>query len=273
MQDEAAPGTYAAPGGTDALRVSARYLGDRIDVRAVSEREVLARHPLVIRVGESGWAVVFRFGALVCVGLTHADEDELLSSVAPHVVGPFGEVQAEELPVAVDASHDEGVDEGGTLWIHDTDPARLQVVAEVVAKSTALAHYESEVAGVLQQLEPLVEGMRRGRETVRGQGRLVTQLGEALKTQSRVIGRLEVTEKPEVTWDDAALDRLYVRLAAEFELEERDQVLARKTDFISQSAGLLIDMARHRQTLRVEWYIVILILIEIVILVFDLMRR
>lgn len=273
MKDRTALGTLAAPDGADVLRVSARYLGDRIDVRAVAEHEVLARHPLVLRVGESGWAVVFRFGALVCVGLTPAEEDELVAAAASRVVGAFGEVQVEELLMTVAPGHDEGMDEAGTLWVSDADPARLQVVAEVVAKSTALAHYESEVGGVLQRLEPLVEGMRRGRETTRGQRRLVTQLGEALKTQSRVIGRLEVTEKPEVTWDDAALDRLYERLAAEFELEERDQVLARKTDFISQGAGLLIDMARHRQTLRVEWYIVILILIEIVILVFDLMRR
>ncbi|MEJ2206126.1 MAG: RMD1 family protein [Gemmatimonadota bacterium] len=273
MHDEAALGADAGRDPPIALRLSARYLGERIDTRSVTDQEVLARQPLVLRLRESGWAVLFRFGAAVCVGLTKAEEDAFLGAMAGSIVAPFPEVEAEELTVTVDPDHEEGMDEAGILWLRSADPARLQVAAEVVAKSTALAHYESEVGQVLRQLEPWVEAMRRGREAARGQRRLVTQLGEALKTQARVMGRLEVAEKPEVTWDDTTLDRVYERLGAEFELEERDRVLARKTDFISQSAALLIDTARHRQTLRVEWYIVILILIEIVILVFDLMRR
>jgi len=273
MQDDVSPAPVARPGSLVDLRFSARYLGERIDVRSLADREVLARQPLVLRVREGGWAVLFRFGAVVCIGLTRAEEDAVLTTVTQGVVAPFSDVQVEDLVLRVARDHEEGLDEAGVLWLRGTDPARLQVAAEAVAKSTALAHYESEVADVLQQLEPWVEAMRRGRETARGRRRLVTQLGEALKTQARVMGRLEVAEKPEVTWDETTLDRLYERLAAELELAERDRVLARKTDFISQSAALLIDTARHRQTLRVEWYIVLLILIEIAILVFDLMRR
>jgi uncharacterized Rmd1/YagE family protein len=79
------------------------------------------------------------------------------------------------------------------------------------------------------------------------------------------VGRVEVAEKPEIVWDDAALDRLYEHLAAEYELRDRDRALTRKLEVASRTVETYLDMLQHRQTLRVEWYIVTLILVEIVL--------
>ena len=43
----------------------------------------------------------------------------------------------------------------------------------------------------------------------------------------RMVGRVEVAEKPEIVWDDPRLDRLYERLATEYELRDRDRALSR----------------------------------------------
>jgi uncharacterized Rmd1/YagE family protein len=91
-----------------------------------------------------------------------------------------------------------------------------------------------------------------------------------LLTESQMVGRVEVTEKPEFTWEDPALDRLYERLAIEFELRDRDRALSRKLELISRSAETYLDLVHNRQTLRVEWYIVVLILIEIAIGIFQM---
>ena len=79
------------------------------------------------------------------------------------------------------------------------------------------------------------------------------------------MGRVEITEKPEIVWDDMELDRLYERIATEYELRDRDLALARKLDLISRTAETYIDLVNHRQGLRVEWYIVVLIVLEIVL--------
>jgi uncharacterized Rmd1/YagE family protein len=114
--------------------------------------------------------------------------------------------------------------------------------------------------------------MSRGHRP-RGKPRdLLTQLGEALLTQARTVGRVETSDKPELTWDDPALDRLYTHLAREYELVDRDRALTRKTSMISDTTGVFMDLIQARQTIRVEWYIVILILVEIVIILYDLAR-
>ncbi len=254
------------------LTVTAHYLGERLDTRALSDVQAQGWSPLVLPVRDGAWAVLFRFGAVVLAGLDASGEEAYLETLKPHVVRPHDSVEVERLPVRVDPERDEVLDKAGTLWLREVDAHRLQVVAEILAKSAALAHYETEVCGVFNDLEPLVAGVRQRRARA-GKKEVLTHLGHALNTQARIMGRVEVAEKPEITWDDPQLDRLYERLATEFELAERNQVLTRKIDFISRSADLLIGMAQHRQSLRVEWYIVILIVIEILLLLFELFTR
>ena len=80
-------------------------------------------------------------------------------------------------------------------------------------------------------------------------------------------------EKPDIAWDDPGLDRFYERLSAEYELVERERALSRKLDLISQAAQTVLDLFNQRQSIRVEWYIVILIVVEIVIILFQMFEH
>ena len=91
-----------------------------------------------------------------------------------------------------------------------------------------------------------------------------------LLTQTQTVGRVEVTEKPEITWDDVELDRLYERLSVEYELRERDLALTRKLELISRTVQTYLELRQNRLSLRVEWYIVLLILVEILLFLYDL---
>lgn len=106
----------------------------------------------------------------------------------------------------------------------------------------------------------------------RGGRELTRQIGDVLLTQTRTVGRVEITEKPEMTWDDPKLDRLYERLSMEYELRDRDVALSRKLDLIARTAQTYLDLLQNHQSLRVEWYIVVLILVEIVLILYDLFR-
>ncbi|MGH6662372.1 MAG: RMD1 family protein, partial [Rhodospirillales bacterium] len=96
---------------------------------------------------------------------------------------------------------------------------------------------------------------------------LLRQIGDVLLMQHKMVGRVEVAEKPDLLWDHPELERLYARLQDEFELNDRARALDRKLDLISRTAATSLDLLQNRRTLRVEWYIVILIVIELVLLV------
>jgi len=253
-----------------AMHARALLLGERIDVRALDRGEVLASGPPVVAAGSRGCAVLFRHGAAVLFDLDPPEEVAFLRNMAPLVTNPLDGPETEEADILIDADQRERIDPSGKLVLREASLERIQVVAEILAKSAVLTHYESRVATVFDGVEPLAVALKQGRQrTMRGR-QLLRQIGEVLEIQARTVGRVEVAEKPELTWDEPELDRLYERLAAEYELHDRDRALGRKLELIGRTAETLLDLLDTRRSLRLEWYIVILIAVEIVLILYDI---
>jgi len=80
-----------------------------------------------------------------------------------------------------------------------------------------------------------------------------------------MVGRAEITEKPETLWDNPALEGLFARLENEFEIKERHAAIERKLNLLSHTTHTVLELLNSKHSLRVEWYIVILIVTEILI--------
>ena len=91
-----------------------------------------------------------------------------------------------------------------------------------------------------------------------------------LLTQHKMIGRAEVVDKPEILWENPALERFYGRLQREYELRERHRALDLKLELIARTVGTFLELLQNKRSLRVEWYIVILILVEILFTIYEL---
>src|SRR5690606_31329395 len=122
---------------------------------------------------------------------------------------------------------DDKLDAEGCLVLRDASPERLQVVASVLAKSAVLGYYELALNQVFDRIESLADKLRAGSYRV-GDRELLREIGDVLVAQSKMVGRVEASEKPEITWDHPAFDRLYARLPLEYELRDRDRALPRQ---------------------------------------------
>ena len=90
-------------------------------------------------------------------------------------------------------------------------------------------------------------------------------IGEAVGRRSEVLSTLHLLDKPDATWDDAAMDRIYDDLRAEFDLVDRFDALEAKLRAVQDALELLIGVARDRRLFLLEAAIVALILLEIVL--------
>jgi uncharacterized Rmd1/YagE family protein len=263
VADQAAP-----PPTKDILPVKAWFLGTRIDVRDLG-RGGLAVTPVTVLVGARGYSLIFRFGVVVLIGLSATEEKEVHDSLAGAVHNAFAQPETDEAEIVIDPERPEGLGADGRLALHDAGAGRLQAVAHVLAKSCVLGYYERSVANAFDRIEHLADRLSRGESPARAKKDVLNEIGNVLLILTRTVGRVEVTEKPEITWDDPGLDRLYQRLAAEYELRDRDLALSRKLELVSRTAETYLDLLNNRQTLRVEWYIVILIVAEIALSLYD----
>jgi uncharacterized Rmd1/YagE family protein len=255
------------------MTVRALLVGQRIDTKNLEQGSVLATAPLTIRAGRQGRAVVFRYGVVVLFDLDPLEEDSFLVSLKRLVIDPIDPPEAEETRIYLQEDGEDRVERSGAIILTEPDSDRLQLIADILGKNAALDHYEKRVAAVFDRIEPLAATLQRnGKFGTQGK-ELLQQIGGVLLTQQRMVGRVEVLEKPEVLWERPNLERIYLKLEDEYELRERSRVLDRKLDLIARTSETLLDLVQSKRTMRVEWYIVALIMVEIIITVVDMTVR
>ena len=265
MSAEAAS-TYDAK--TEFLQVRTLLLGERLDIRSLERKDSLSAAPLTLRLSGSGTAVLFRYGVAVLFNVSADGEAACLKRITPFVTEAMSPIESDETTIRIAPNAEEPVDPSGTIFLHEPSVPRLQVVADVLAKSLVLAHYETRVASIFDRIEPFAGSLRdTGRSSATGR-ELLRQIGDVLATQHKMVGRVEMAEKPELLWENPELERLYMRLAEEYEIRERDRALDRKFDVISRTAETLLSVLQNRSSLRVEWYILALIVAELILSVY-----
>jgi uncharacterized Rmd1/YagE family protein len=104
------------------------------------------------------------------------------------------------------------------------------------------------------------------------QRNLVRTIGEAMLVEQKLVDRVELLEKPDLLWDRPELDRFYARLEDEYELRERYLALDTKLGVVSRAARTLLELGQTKRSLHVEYYIVALILFEIVLALVEKLR-
>ena len=158
-------------------------------------------------------------------------------------------------------------------FLEDAAVERLQVVADIVSKSALLSLYEKRVAGEFDRIEPLAAELDRSGRIPGKTKQLLKYIGSMLLVEQRMVGRAEITEKPEVLWDNPALEGLFVKLEDEFEIRERHAAIERKLRLISNTANTVLELLSSKHSLRVEWYILLLIMFEILLTLYQLFFR
>lgn len=262
-----------APIASISMPVRALLLGERLDTRGLERDDTIATNPLTLRIGRNGIAFLFRYGVAVFAGLSAIEEDEVVRSLRPRISEPAAAPETDQIQILIRPGGEDQVDPSGAILLREASPERLQIVANVLSKSLILSHYETRIANAFDQIEPLAERLQRTGRSGYQARQLLQQIGRVLLTQQRMVGRAEMEEKPDVLWDHPELERLYARLEDEYELAERSRALEAKLVLVSDTVGTVLDLVQNQRATRLEWYIIGLIVIEILLSVGDMMLR
>ncbi len=250
--------------GVETIQARATFVGQRLELRVFENTTQLAAVPLTVSAGSNGVAVLFRYGVIVFFGLQSSEIISFLDNIRTLIVDRFSAPESDQVELVRSPAEAEGMEQG-RIRVQDFSLQRLQIVADVMAKSLVLSHYEVSLAEHFDRIEPVAASLNQGMRAGPKGRELLQHIGDVLMIEGKMIGRVEVSEKPELIWDYPEHERLYLRLEDEYELSERHAALERKLALISKTAETFLSITQAKHTLRVEWYIVILIVIEIVI--------
>lgn len=257
------------------LKARALLLGDRLDLRAFKIADCLATTPLTVEVdADGGIAVLFRYGVVVLFGVKSMDEVRFIESVRNLLTNPYAEPEIEELDIhggeAGRNGHGAPAVQSGTVSLDAISLERLQIIADALSKHLVLTLYENKVGSEFDKIEPLAQELATRGKVSAGSRTLLSKIGHMLLIEHRMVGRAEIGDKPETLWEHPELGGFYASLEDEYELVERQSALDRKLNLISDTAQTLADVWDNKQLHKLEWYVIALILFEIVISLFEL---
>ena len=217
--------------------------------------------------GDGGGIFIYPFGAVVFHDVTPERREAELARLYRARPGLTTQVVRESFTVREEPGSRVDI-AAGSLVVDQFGEDRAAVVALIVAQSAALEYYERIVAGLFTRTVELVDPLEK-RGSVSAQiRRLHRFIGEAIATRNEVFTVLALLDKPDATWDDPAMDRIYDELRAEFDLVDRYTTMEQKLDGVQEALELVLDVARDRRMWLLEVTIVLLILFELLLEVF-----
>lgn len=263
--------TAVPAAATRTITIRALSLGERIDTAGLERADTIATAPLAFHVGAGGMVALYRNGVAVLAGLSPLEEDEIVTQLAGRVSGARAKTDDEETAiVVVTPGAEEKVPPGGPVAVTDLTEHRFLVIADALFKSVTLARYERSVNAVFDTIEPFAARLADTGAPPWKRRAMLQLIGQALLVQHRVSGRVAIQEKPDILWERPDLERLYIKLNDEYELDERADMLKNKLDVIVETGRAMTDIIDANRATRLEAVVVLLIFAEILISVFQL---
>jgi uncharacterized Rmd1/YagE family protein len=256
---------------TDRVAIPARalQLGESLDVKGLERDDAFSTHPLAFRTANNGTVMLFKSGAAVFFAMTPVEEEALIQGLAARIKGVVEPREIETVQIKVSANEDDSVTALGGICVKTADATRLLLVGEALAVSVALAYDEHRIAAAFERIEPVAVSLIARRLPPGPKSALLEQIGEALMIQQRLAGRVDLDEKPDVLWDHPELERFWAKLVDEYDLPARARAIERKLAVIRETADTITDLLSTRTSHKLEWYIIALIVIEIVLGLYD----
>ncbi len=219
-------------------------------------------HEMYLPVDSEGGMYIYPFGAVVMHDVTPERRDAGLARLREARPGLTTQVIMEDYSVLEDPTFQTGI-LNGTLHVDRFTPARAGVVALTVAQSAAMEYYERIVENLFARTNTLVERLERHGTVPFRTRPLHRFIGEAVSTRTEVLSILHLLDKPDATWEDPAMDRIYQDLRKEFDLVDRYAALEAKLKSIQEALELVLNVARDRRLVLLEVAVVLLILLEL----------
>ena len=131
------------------------------------------------------------------------------------------------------------------------------------SQSVALDQYSEITQQLLEETNEHTQYLeKKGKLNISGI-KLKKFIGKVLNIKNQISENLYIFDEPESTWENEQLNRLNLELKQTFDLKIRYRNIHEQLGIIKENLELFKDIWDHRESSRLEWVIIILILVEV----------
>jgi uncharacterized Rmd1/YagE family protein len=251
------------------LKVLSLQIADGIDIKefkTVFKAELLHgdSDELFYRVKSHSqkYVYIFKYGIVSFLGYNEVEIMAFIQAITPYGKNPFEQHISDEFDIEVNASRNKfGYNK---IEIEGETTESLRLIMLNVSQSVALDHYSQQTNKLLEETTYHTQTLeKKGRLELSG-GNLKKYIGRTLNLKNRIEANLYIFDSPEETWEDENLNRLDIGLKRTFDLQARFRTIREGLEIVKENLDLFKDLLQYRNSIVLEWIIIILILVEVI---------
>ncbi|HYK74825.1 MAG TPA: RMD1 family protein [Pseudoneobacillus sp.] len=216
--------------------------------------------------------LVFSFGSIVFINHSHAGEINrflgFIQSFEPEIDIKNADKYSDDYSLHI--SENEMIDlTDEYVMVPEYETFYPELISTVLAKSVALERTEEQLGKIHDKLETMIDRLEKGKLRI-GNKELARTTAKIVRHEYNTLAYIMILDKPDITWTSSNASEFYDKMTEFFELNDRYKILKSKTDILYNIMDGFSTISHSIRGLFVEWIVVILILIEILLTVFEI---
>lgn len=254
------------------LKVLAFQIADGIDIKAfktvfTAEIYYADSEELFYNTGTEKLIYVFKYGIVCFLNYSEVEMTAFIQVISPYCKTLLGEKLSEEFDIETNAPKNKlGYNK---IEITTADIEILRLIMLNVSQSVALDHFNHQTNILLEETNYHTQILeKKGKLDLSGIN-LKKYIGRTLNIKNRIAENLYIFDSPEETWEDENLNKLDIGLKKTFDLQARFRTIQEGLQIVKENLELFKDLLQYRNSVVLEWIIIILILVEVVNLLIE----
>jgi uncharacterized Rmd1/YagE family protein len=254
----------------ETIKLSAFLVANQLDLKGI--KSFLEIKPnadssaeLFYKLSEQKYQYYFNFGAVLFSGFTEEEMRYALKTIHPFQKAPLSSSLRDDFLIDVETTGTTKF-EFDQMTVSRIDDQVIRIAMFNLAQSLAIDHHHIVAENLLREVKGFTTQLEQTGTLKIGRKNMLRFLGRALNTQNDIAENIYIFDAPELVWDDEYLDKVHQGLSKHFDLRMRFSELEYTLRIIDDNLTVFREIYNQRESSRLEWIIIILILFE----VFDL---
>ena len=211
---------------------------------------------------------VFDYGVVVFANYDAVAKSEFLHFVKKYATTLVNIDLSEEYRINMDEKLLKVLVKNDYVTVQQINDSLLRIVMLNVGQSVALEYYEVLTNDLITSSKHYILELEHHGKLSISKTNLLKYIGKVLNVKNSIVDNLYILDDPNLVWDNEELNLLNRNLKTNFDINPRFKDLDYRLQIVENNLTLFTDVLNVRESNRLEWIIIILILIEIVIALF-----
>lgn len=147
------------------------------------------------------------------------------------------------------------------------DALAVRVISQILGQTVGVAHYERVTAKLLEEFFAISQAQSRtgSLSALSSPADIVRIIGTTNSILTVMLTHIRVLDASEIVWKHGEFAKLWEGLRAEFDLENRYEVIETKLRTLHDNQNLFLELLHAAKSTRMEIIIIVLIAIEVML--------